>query len=210
MSRPLLILGCGGHGRVVADAAALCGYDAIAFLDDAPATGHGLPVLGPLSILGRLGADWPAAIAAVGDNRRRADLFAAIAELGLEAPSIVHPSAIVSPGARLGAGVFVGAGVVVNVGARIGDAAILNTGARIDHDCIVGPASHIAPGATLSGGVVVGARAWLGTGCAVRQGVVIGADVVVGVGAAVISDLATANTYVGVPARVLGERDGTD
>lgn len=205
MTRSLLILGCGGHGRVVADAAYECGYDEIAFLDDAEPTRHpaAAMVLGPLSMIGELVREWPAVIAAVGENGLRWRLFTTLRQLGFSTPSIVHPSAVVSRGATLGSGVFVAAGAVINVGARIGDATIVNTGARIDHDCDVGSVCHVAPGATLSGNVTVGDRAWLGTGCAVRQGVTIGDDALVGVGAAVVSDLAAGKTFVGVPARHL-------
>ncbi|MGN6144589.1 MAG: acetyltransferase [Mesorhizobium sp.] len=199
------MLGRGGHGRVVADAALEYGYDDVAFLDDADPARHppGARVLGPFAARADFMADWPAAIAAVGNGDLRLRLFQDLRKLGFETPNIVHPSAVVSRGALLGNGVFVAAGAIINTDTRIGDAVIVNTGARIDHDCEVGAGSHIAPGATLSGSVVVGRRTWLGTGCSVRQGVKIGENVVVGVGTAVVSDLADGQTYVGVPARVL-------
>lgn len=207
MTNSLLVLGCGGHGRVVADAALDCGYDEVAFLDDGePARiPAGMKVLGPFSALDALRLEWPAAIAAVGDGALRLQLFTKLRRSGFRTPSIVHPSAVVSRGALLGEGVFVAAGAIVNIGARIADAVIVNTGARIDHDCEIGMGSHIAPGATLSGGVTVGERAWLGTGCSVRQQVRIGSDSVVGVGAAVVSDLAAGHVHAGVPARMLKE-----
>ncbi|MBB6012246.1 sugar O-acyltransferase (sialic acid O-acetyltransferase NeuD family) [Aquamicrobium lusatiense] len=209
MTKRLLVLGCGGHGRVVADAALDCGYDAVAFLDDAHATvkpGSPFEVLGPIAKMQDLAGDWPAAIAAIGDNERRLELFMRLRAHGFRLPCIVHPSAVVSRAAGLGEGVFVAAGAIVNTGARIGDAAILNTGSRIDHDCHIGTASHIAPGATLSGNVKTGEKVWLGTGCSVRQGVTIGSGAVVGVGAAVVGDLAPHRTYVGVPARPFKEK----
>lgn len=205
MTRKLLVLGAGGHGRVVADIALSSGYERVAFLDDAfetLKTASSSPAIGPMSAIRDMASEWPDAIAAVGNNVRRLELFESLRKLGYGTPSIVHPSAIVSRGAQIGHGVFVAPTVVINVGARIDDAAILNTGARIDHDCVIGAACHIAPGATLSGGVEVGARAWLGTGCAVRQNVKIGEDAVIGVGAAVVSDLAGGATYAGVPARM--------
>lgn len=204
MKRSLLVLGCGGHGRVVADAAFECGYDEVAFLDDVEPTRHpyGDKLLGPFAAMADFAPGWPAAIAAVGNSDLRLKLFQDLRRMRFETPNIVHPSAVVSRGALLGNGVFVAAGAIINTDARIGDAVIVNTGARIDHDCVIGAGSHIAPGATLSGSVVVGKRTWLGTGCSVRQGIKIGEGVMVGVGAAVVSDLAGSQTYVGVPARV--------
>lgn len=209
MAQRLLVLGCGGHGRVVADAALDCGYDTVAFLDDAYATFDPRgpwTVLGPISMMGDLVEAWPAAIAAIGNNAGRLDIFRRLHDKGYRLPAIVHPSAVVSRGASLGEGAFVAAGAVINIGARIGDAAIINTGARVDHDCQIGAGSHIAPGATLSGGVTTGEGAWLGTGCSVRQGIVIGARALIGVGAAVVKDLDPDGTYAGVPARPLATR----
>lgn len=206
MTRSLLVLGCGGHGRVVADIARACGYGKIAFLDDAPGAPERaapLRVLGTLDRMFDLVGAWPSAVAAVGGNMTRLSLFRRLGDAGFETQSLVHPSAVVSAGAEIGRGVVIAPGAIVNVGASIGDAAIINTGARVDHDCKVGAGCHIAPGATLSGSVEVGERAWLGTGCAVRQGIAIGTDVMVGVGAAVVFDLESGGTYVGVPARPL-------
>lgn len=205
MTRTLLILGCGGHGRIVAEAALECSYEEIAFLDDSPPEPP-LPdmrVLGPMSMIDHIAKEWPTAIVAVGDGALRLTLFETLRHGGFHTPNIVHPSAVISRSARLASGIFIGAGAIINTQAQIGEAAIVNTGARIDHDCKIGAGSHIAPGATLSGNVSVGARTWLGTGCAVRQGIVIGDDVLVGVGAAVVSDLTSGETYTGVPARRL-------
>lgn len=201
MTRSLLIVGFGGHGRVVADAAAECGYEKIGFLDDGAAKQGREPVIGPLSLIDTLAGSWPEAIAAVGDSGLRLRLFSALLRAGFVTPNIIHPAAVVSRGAKLGRGVFVAAGAVINTGASIGDTAIINTSARVDHDCEIGEGAHIAPGASLSGGIKIGKRTWIGTGSSIRQGITIADDVVVGVGAAVVSNLETPGIYVGVPAR---------
>ncbi|MGC4026616.1 MAG: acetyltransferase [Mesorhizobium sp.] len=202
MTRKLLVLGFGGHGRSVADVAFDSGYEEVAFLDDS--SDKAVPqLLGPFSFLEQLVQEWPDAIAAVGDNALRLRLFEEIGRHGFKQVSIIHPSAQISRHAQIGDGVFVGRLAVVGTNAKIGSATIVNTGATIDHDCRIGLANHIAPGATLSGEVETGERVWLGTGCSVRQRVRIGADSIVGVGAAVVADLAGAQTYMGVPAQAL-------
>ncbi|MDQ0304612.1 acetyltransferase [Ancylobacter polymorphus] len=209
MNAALLILGCGGHGRVVADTAVEAGYKKVAFLDDNPPREErrlAFPVLGALSLLPGLAGEWPCAIAALGDGARRLALFEQLRQSRFSTPTLIHPSAIISRGATIGEGVFVAAGAIINSGARIAEAAIINTGARIDHDCDIGTATHIAPGATLSGRVTVGAGSWIGTGASVRQNIRIGDGVTIGVGAAVVSDLLEAGTYAGVPARRLPRR----
>jgi UDP-perosamine 4-acetyltransferase len=209
VSPGLLIVGAGGHGRVVADAAADAGFDPIGFLDDAAAgTGRAgpVPVVGRLSALEEFVAAWGSAIVAIGDNFLRRDVFERARKAGFAMPAVIHPAATVSRHAELRGGVFVAAGAVVNVGAAVGEATIINTGATVDHDCRLGSAVHISPGAHLGGNVTIGDHAWIGIGASVRHGVRIGRSAVVGAGAAVVCDIPDAETWVGVPARPAGTK----
>ncbi|MEX0955345.1 MAG: acetyltransferase [Rhizobiaceae bacterium] len=200
----ILILGCGGHGRVVADAASSAGIATIAFLDDAGwqrEVSAPFEIVGPFSALLEAREKWKRAIIALGDNDRRSELFTEVDAAGYEISNVVHPGAWVSMRATLGRGVFVAAAAAVSIGAEISDAAIINTGATIDHDCVIGRAAHISPGAHLGGDVIVGERAWIGIGASVKHGVRIGNGAIVGAGAAVVNDVEAGATVVGVPAR---------
>ena len=205
MSTGLLILGAGGHGRVVADAALQAGYHRVAFLDDkAPALGSGpFVVLGPLAVLPVAMAEWECTFVAIGSNSRRLELFQELRRLGCKTPALVHPKAIVSPYAGIADGAFIAPGAIVNFGASIGAAAIINTGATVDHDCAVEAGAHISPGAHLAGEIVVGECAWVGIGASIRNRIQIGAHATVGAGAVVIRDVAERETVVGVPAAPL-------
>ncbi len=203
----LLIAGAGGHGRVVADVAEATGnWSQIAFVDDALA-GRGQiddwPVLGGLADAARYRDDYPEILVAIGDNRARLDWLRRYAAEQLSIATLVHPSAVVSPRATLGAGTVVFPNAVINIGARLGGGCIVNTAAVIEHDCQIGAAVHVSPGASLAGQVVVGDYSWIGAGAAVRQQTLIGAVVVVGAGAAVVSNIIDGQTVVGVPARPL-------
>jgi len=202
----LLILGAGGHARVVADAAMESGFEKVGLIDDAASeTSSGpFPIVGRSDDLQRLLPDWQAAIVGIGDNRRRLELLLGLRSLGFLTPSVIHPRAAVSRHANLAGGVFVAAGAVINFGATIGDSVIINTGATVDHDCILAAGVHISPGAHLGGNVTVGERSWIGVGASVRHGIRIGADAIVGAGAVVVRELAGGGTYVGSPARSLG------
>lgn len=201
----LLIIGAGGHGKVVADAALESGkWDEIIFLDDAwPEKQKN----GRWDIHGKTDhlTDWKercsGAIVAIGNNRLRMELQRTLLASGFEVVSVVHPSAQISRFATLGAGSVVFANAVVNVDATVGDGAIINTSATIDHDCILGVGVHIAPGANLGGGVTVGDFSWVGLGAAVRHYLSIGTDVTIGAGAVVINNIENGATAVGVPAR---------
>jgi sugar O-acyltransferase (sialic acid O-acetyltransferase NeuD family) len=202
MSAGLLILGAGGHGRVVADSALRAGYDRVAFLDDKASTQASGPfrILGTLAELAETMADWDSAFVAIGNNSRRLELFRELRRLGYQTPALVHPGATLSPYAKVADGAFIAPGAIINFGTTIGAAAIINTGSTIDHDCAVDAGAHISPGAHLAGEIVVGECAWIGIGASVINRIRIGAHSIVGAGAAVIRDVDAHATVVGVPA----------
>lgn len=210
MTRPLLILGAGGHAKVVAEAALATGrWDAVAFLDDRhPAAREvmGWPVLGRLGDAPSLRGRYPDALVAIGHCRTRLRVQNELRRNGFDLPVVVHPAAWVSPSATLGAGTVVFAQAAVNACARVGEACILNTGCSVDHDCALGDGVHVCPGARLAGEVAVGDATWVGIGSSVIQRVRLGADVTVGAGAAVLRDVPDGVTAVGVPARVKASR----
>ncbi len=213
-TRRLLIWGAGGHGRVVADLARALGYTIVGYIDrdearvgDAVEPGGARVVIGERAFVEAVaaGAEYPGHDAdvavAIGDNAVR---LACVASLGAHhVPALVHPTAVCSDSATVGAGTVVLPRAVVNAAARVGAAVIVNSGAIVEHDCTVGDGAHLSPGSILTGGVRVGARAWVGAGATVIPLVTVGDDAVVGAGAVVIRDVPPGATVVGNPARVL-------
>ena len=206
MSR-LIVIGGGGHGRVVADSARNSGaFDAIVFVDGAPDRARAepdFPVVGTFEDLESVMRPGDRCIVAIGDNRERSGLLKRVDELGFELAIVVDPSASLSPGCDLGPGTVVLPQAAVNIGAEVGRGCIINTGATVDHDCRLGECVHMAPGSHLGGDVVVGDASWIGIGASVRHGIRIGSNVMVGAGAAVVSPVADDQTVIGVPARPL-------
>ena len=208
MSEPqgstLAIIGAGGHGKVVADAALLIGWKHIAFFDDAhpriTSVEH-WAVEGAVDALLQRTREFAEFIVAIGDNAIRAKVQRRIEQAGIGAAVLIHPHAQVSPYATLGDGTIVLAGAVVNAFARLGDASIVNTGATVDHDNQLGEAVHVSPGAHLGGEVRIGDRGGIGIGAVIKHGLSLGADITVGAGAVVVKDLRQPGVYIGCPAR---------
>ena len=191
----LIIIGASGHGKVVADIAALNGYKDIVFLDDENVNEcAGYPVIGK-------SAEAPdgEVFVAVGNAKARKRLMEQYKDRVL--PVLIHPNAVVAKGAEMGAGSVVMAGAVINPEARIGKGVIVNTSSSIDHDCTVADYCHIAVGAHLCGTVTVGEGTWIGAGATVINNVNICGGCTIGAGAVVIKNINEPGTYVGVPAR---------
>lgn len=201
----LLIVGAGGHGKVVAETAELLKqWDSVVFADDKfpELTRIGKwPVVSSANFLDIEKNGFTDFVVAVGDNKTRLKIQREGLHSTLTPVCIVHPSAVISPTGKLGLGTVIFANAVVNADAVVGEACIINTAASVDHDCVLGDGVHISPGALLAGDVAVGHCSWLGIGSSVIQCTDIGENVVVGSGAAVVSDLPDGVTAIGVPAR---------
>jgi len=213
-SETFLVWGSGGHGRVVAELARALGHRVHGFIDSTPARvghiagpGDAVVVASEEAFLASLAAGGPqpqgctALAFGIGDNAARLARYGLASRIHI--PPLIHPSATVSPSARIGRGSVVLARAVVHTGASIGEAVIVNSGAIVEHDCVLGDGVHVSPGAVLAGGVRVGARGWIGAGAVVIQGLRIGADAVVGAGAVILHDVADRATVVGNPGRVV-------
>lgn len=200
-----VILGGGGHARVVIDCLRFsCTAAPACILDANPElwgrSVDGVEVRGGDENLSSLRAGGILRFTVGLGMGRRERLFAAGLSAGLTAETIVHPSAIIAASARLGEGNQVFAAAVINPGAILGTNVLVNTGAIIEHDCVLAAHVNVASGACLAGGVIVEEGAFIGAGSTVRQGLRIGAWAVVGAGAVVVKDVAAGTTVVGVPA----------
>jgi sugar O-acyltransferase (sialic acid O-acetyltransferase NeuD family) len=212
-----LIWGGGGHGKVVADLVRAAGHAVAGFCDRDPEKlyrvvepGGGTVVVSESELLagieqtGALPVGIDAVALAIGDNGTRLECMRVLS--GFPLPPLVHPSAVVSPWARVGDGSVVFACAVLNADATVGRAVIVNTGAIVEHDCSVGDGVHLSPRSALGGAARVEERSWIGAGATVLQRINVGAEAIVGAGATVIRDVPPGVTVVGVPAKPIGSR----
>ncbi len=198
---PLVVIGRGGHARVIADTARACGQSVAVFLDDDfAAAPSGLHVEGPVRALIPKYIGTHRFAVGIGDHRfRRAFAELVLAQDG-ELATMIHPSAIIASDVTIGAGSVVLAGAIIGTGARIGRFTIVNTGASVDHDCTLEDNVQIGPGATLAGTVVCRRDAFVCSGATVIPKIEIGAGAIVAAGATVIKNVTAQTMVAGCPA----------
>ena len=212
MSPLCVIIGGGGHARVVIDALRVSGLgEPTAVLDAAPErrgkSVDGVPIIGGDEEFPGLHArgitHFVMGLGGAGNNQPRRRLFETALTHGLQPLTLIHPSAIISSTATLADGAQVLARAVVNPGATVSVNVIVNTGAIVEHDCVIGAHVHIASAACLAGGVHVEEGAHIGAGSVTRQGCTIGREAIVGAGAAVVDNVPAKMVVAGVPAVIL-------
>lgn len=208
MSLPVVILGAGGHAKVVMDTLRAMGRTVLGFVapEDAyrPAQLLGAPCLGDDQAVAALGGGAVElalgfGMVVPGPHRRR--IFDDFHQQGFRFATLCHPSAVVAADVVVDEGAQVMAGAVIQPGSSIGANAIINTSVVIDHDCQVEAHAHLATGAVLSGGVRVGTGAMVGMGARVIQGITVGAAALVAAGAVVIAHVPDGEAVAGVPAK---------
>lgn len=188
MSKRVIVIGAGGHGRSVAEAILLLGRDGlVGFVDDGADVSAKVwtyPMLGRTEALHTLRKRADAVVVAIGNNAVRERLHALVGEAGFELLSVIHPAAFVSPTATVGPGCAVMAGAIVGTEAQLGEGAIVNCGATVDHHCRVEAFGHLGVNACMAGGAVLGRRAWMQAGSALGYGVRVESGAVLGPGEA--------------------------
>lgn len=200
--KKVIIIGAGGHSKVIADIVRKCGDEVVGFLDDnteLPETVGGMKNLGCVSNIEKYKGDC-CFFVGIGNNRVRKLIDE---KYDAEWYTAVHPSAVIAADAEIGEGTAVMANAVVNPSAKVGRHCIINTGAVIEHDNRLGNYVHVSPNGTLCGTVTVGECTHIGAGAVVKNNISICENVVIGAGAAAVKNITEQGTYVGVPAKRL-------
>jgi sugar O-acyltransferase (sialic acid O-acetyltransferase NeuD family) len=196
--RRIVILGAGGHARVLVDLVREGYRDRVIVgtVDDDPSADPsclGVPLIGASDRLPELRADGIEeallGVGAVTNNALRARLYRRLRDAGFHVPTLIHPRAAVEPSARMLPGCQIFAGAIVGSNVALGENVIVNSGTVVSHDCVIGSHAHITPGAILAGGVSVGENSVIGMGVTVYLGVRIGANVTIGNGVHIFRDV---------------------
>lgn len=202
-----ILIGAGGHAKVIVDILLSTDQEIIGFIDDniIDEGPYGLPFLGTTKHIEDYQTKYPEAryIVAIGDNGVRESIVNGLKGFNVQFGRAIHSTAVIGSDVCLGDGCVVMPNVVVNAGTIIGEHAILNTASTIDHECKIGSYSHISPGVHLAGGVTVGSCSHIGIGVSIIQGMSIGTETVIGAGACVVNNIPDKVKAVGCPAKVI-------
>jgi len=209
LSQPLIIIGAGGHGKVLIDALKLLGAPIRGISEHNPALVNtellGIPVIctdaelkkyppGSVTLVNGIGG--------VKDTALRREIFIRFKKWGFSFSQVLHPAAIISADTLLAEGVQVMAGAVIQAGVKVAENAIINTRTSVDHDCRIGSHVHLAPGVTVCGNVEIGDSVHVGSGATIIQGIVIGSHCLIGAGTLVHKNVPPGSTILGVPGRI--------
>ena len=204
MSKDVIIIGAGGHAKVIADIIYKSGDNLIGFLDDNLANKGkeiylGKKVLGTTKDIENYNKNY--FVIGIGNNSIRKKINN---ENNLKLYTAIHPSAIIAQDVKIGTGSVIMAGVVINPGTVIGKNCIINTCSSLDHDNLLEDYVHISPGAHLAGTVSVKEKTWIGAGSTIINNITINQNNIIGAGSVVIKNIEEENgTYVGVPVKKL-------
>lgn len=202
MPKDIIIIGAGGHAKVIADIIYKYGDNLIGFLDDnLSLQGKKIyldkKVIGTTKDIENYNKNY--FVIGIGNNSIRKKINN---ENNLKLYTAIHPSAIIAQDVKIGTGSVIMAGVVINPGTVIGKNCIINTCSSLDHDNLLEDYVHISPGAHLAGTVSVKEKTWIGAGSTIINNITINQNNIIGAGSVVIKNIEEENgTYVGVPVR---------
>jgi len=200
MSKKVILIGAGGHAKVIADIILKSGDSILGFLDD-----DSTAKLWNINNLGKINSclkyvNHNYFIIAIGNNEIRSQI--AMNYPKLQWYTAIHPSSQIAKGVSIGEGTTIMASTVINSDAKIGKHVILNTGAIVEHDNIIGDYVHLSPRVVLGGTVRIENNTHIGIGVVVKNNINVCSNVVVGSGAVVVKNIKISGTYVGVPAKI--------
>jgi sugar O-acyltransferase (sialic acid O-acetyltransferase NeuD family) len=208
MMRQAVVVGTGGHCRVVLSLLAACGdHEVVGLVDlELQRAGEvimGVPVIGAADCLegfrGRTDLD---VFLALGANETRLAWWHSARNLGLSLPNLVSPRAVIDSRARLGGANVVCAMAFIGPEAVLGDNNLVNTAAVVEHEAVVGSHCHLAPSSTVAGRSRIGDGCFVGAGATVIDYVELAPGITVGAGGTVVRTITEpGGVYVGTPAK---------
>lgn len=202
----IYIVGAGTYGEAMFELAEILGYEVKGFYDENENKLHnlimGIEVIGKFSDLSDTEIKNKQFIVAIGNNEIRSDIMSKINRYNGETPTLIHPTAIISPSAEIGNGVYIQANVYIWTKVMIDDFCIISPGVVIAHHTSVGKACLISTLTGVGASIKIAEKVFIGMGCTIVTGIsCIVESSIIGAGAVVINNIDRSGTYIGVPAK---------
>lgn len=201
----VIIIGAGGHAKVIADIICKLGDNVYGFLDDNKEVDtyilNSYKIIGKVSDLEKFknSIDNVKFIIGIGNNKIRKEISQ---KYELEYYTAVHPTANIGMDVSIGEGTVVMPYACINVSSKLGKHCIINTGAVVEHENIIGDFVHISPHAALAGQVTVEEGTHIGINATVKNNIKITNNCIIGAGAVVVKNIEKSGIYIGVPAKL--------
>lgn len=209
--KPAILLGAGGHARVVYELVLALGYDVVGMCapvlpSESDGFWSGVEYLGSDDSLNGFNPSDYFLLNGIGQmpfNSHRKSVYDNFVARGFYFPTLIHPFSFVSPSAAISSGTQIFAGAVLQANARVGENVIINTRASVDHDSVIADNVHLAPGSIVCGGVCIEAGVFVGAGAVIANGVRVGLNSVIGAGASCVKDMPQASKLLPLNKRAM-------
>ena len=205
-SSNLLIIGCGGHSKVVTEIAETLGFASISYLDNK----FDSYSFRNKNVFKNINESYDEYFfVAIGDNYVRKKLYESFLETNRSAkqcPPLIHKSSYISPSVEVSSGTVIMPNVVINCDSKIGKGVIVNTSSVIEHDCYLDDFSSVAPGVNIGGNTKIGKSSAISIGSTVIHNIKIGSNSVVGASSLVLNDIPNQTLHYGTPAHYVRDR----
>ena len=203
----VIIIGAGGHAKVIADIIQKCGDSVYGFLDDNIEIGT--CIIGYYKVIGKISdcnkfkneVDNLKFIIGIGNNNIRKQIAE---KYDLDYYTAIHPTACIGMEVSICKGTVIMPHACINASAKIGKHCIINTNALTEHDNKISDYVHISPNAALAGAVSIGEGTQIGINATVKNNINIAENCIIGAGAVVVKDIKESGIYIGVPAKKRG------
>ena len=206
MNKKIVIIGAGGHAKVIADIIKKSGDSIYGFLDDNISIGtivlkrENIKVIGKIEDSKKINStnNDIKFIIGIGNNEIRKKI---VNSWDLDYYTAIHPSSQIGIDVVIEEGTVVMANACINSSTRVGKHCIINTGAIVEHDNVLENYVHVSPNATLCGTVEVGLLSHIGAGAVVRNNIQICNNCIIGCGGTVVKNIREPGVYIGNPVK---------
>ncbi|KYG59433.1 NeuD/PglB/VioB family sugar acetyltransferase [Planococcus maritimus] len=206
LSNDIFIIGAGTYGEAMCELAEHAGYTIAGFFDeDESKIGQTVMeslVIGKFSTLPAKYIKGRKFIVAIGNNEIRCNLMEFINKHNGETPTLIHSSAVISPTAKIGQGVYIQANATVWTKVEIKDYCILSPGVVIAHHTMVERGCLVSTLTSVGASIKIKEKVFIGMGCTIVTGLnQIGESTIIGAGTVLLQDAESHSVYVGTPGR---------